>query len=133
MAQEEKEILGHKFKMVDKGLDESEVYSFIENLTNQYGNFAQKLSQIDAVVSKLAEQYGDLSKKLEVGGVQASRTNGHAPEVNGNKPASQDVFAGSANGHGAELDSDMEYLGSLARFAERTIVEAAKRAKSVES
>ncbi|HEY49286.1 MAG TPA: hypothetical protein G4O13_04495 [Dehalococcoidia bacterium] len=129
MVEEEKEILGHKFKMVDRGLDESEVYSFVESLTNQYGNFNEKLQQIDAVVAKLTEQFGDISRKLDKVDF-SGRTNGHTAEVNGNKPSSQDFV--STNGHRAEVDGEMEYLSSLAKFAERTIVEAAKRAKSIE-
>ena len=61
----EKELWGRKFKIVDNGLDETEVYSFVDSLTNQYGNFARRLEHLDTLVNRLAEQYGSIVRKLD--------------------------------------------------------------------
>jgi len=146
----EKELWGRKFKIVDNGLDETEVYSFVDSLTNQYGNFAKRLERLDTLVNRLAEQYGNLAQKLDQPDKQygnlaqkfdqpdklpqthlPNRHTINADESTSNPP---DFLTAHTNGNSAEFDSDkLENLDSLTRFAERTVVEAAKQAKIIKT
>jgi F0F1-type ATP synthase membrane subunit b/b' len=121
---QKKEIRGHQFKIVDKGLDEAEVYSFIDSLTNQYGNFINKLENLDTLVNRLVQNYNTLSKKLgyESDPSLEKGTSGH----------STGYMKPSANGNSHDIDGEkLENLDTLTKFAERTVIEAAKHAKSI--
>jgi len=129
----EKELWGHKFKIVKDGLDEAEVYAFVDSLTNQYGNLAKQLEHLDSVVSRLAYQHSHLAQKLERLDSPANHhTERHTAEVNDGKLERLDFLRTPSNGHTGQVDSDkLENLDSLTRFAERTIIEAAKQANSI--
>jgi hypothetical protein len=117
-VEQEKELWGRKFKLVSNGLDEAEVYSFVESLIEQYGSLAQKLDHLDSVASRLTAQYTDLS-----GGVPA-----------GSRPPTSGRQTPPANGLGDSLDSErLDNLEALTSFAERTVIEAAKHARSIEA
>lgn len=133
--EKEKEFWGRKFKIVKNGLDEAEVYSFIDSLTNQYGNLTKQLEHLDSVVSRLTYQYSHLAKKLEHLDSPANHyTERHAAEVDDGKLERPDFLRTPSNGHTAEVNSDkLENLDSLTRFAERTIIEAAKQANSIKT
>jgi len=133
--EKEKEFWGHKFKIVKNGLDEAEVYSFIDSLTNQYGNLTKQLEHLDSVVSKLTYQYSYLARKLEHLDSPANHhMERHAAEVDDGKLERPDFLRTPSNGHTAEVDGDkLENLDSLTRFAERTIIEAAKQANSIKT
>ncbi len=129
----EKELWGRKFKIVKNGLDETEVYSFVDSLTNQYGNLAKQLEHLDALVSRLAYQYTHLAGKLEHLDSPANQlTERHAAEVDGGEPERLELLRTPSNGHTTEVERDkLENIDSLTRFAERTIIEAAKQANSI--
>jgi len=134
----EKELWGRKFKIVKNGLDEAEVYSFVDSLTNQYGNLAKQLEHLDSLVSKLAYLYSHLAKKLEYLDYLDSPANHHremhAAEVDEGKPERLGFLRTPSNGRTVEVDSDkLENIDSLTRFAERTIIEAAKEANSIKT
>jgi len=129
----EKELWGRKFKIVNNGLDEADVYSFVDSLTNQYGNLAKQLEHLDSLVSRLAYQYSDLANKLENLDSPASyHMERHAAEVDDGKLERFDFLRTRSNGHMVEGNSDkLENLDSLTKFAERTVIEAAKQANSI--
>ena len=132
----EKELWGRKFKIVDNGLDETEVYSFVDSLTNQYGNFARRLEHLDTLVNRLAEQYGNLAQKLDQpdNPPQTHLPNRHTIDADESTSNPLDFLTAHTNGNSAEFDSDkLENLDSLTRFAERTVVEAAKQAKIIKT
>lgn len=133
--EKEKEFWGRKFKIVKNGLDEAEVYSFIDSLTNQYGNLTKQLEHLDSVVSRLTYQYSHLARKLEHLDSPANHhTERHAAAVDDGKLERPDFLRTPSNGHTAEVDGDkLENLDSLTRFAERTIIEAAKQANSIKT
>ena len=63
----EKELFGQKFRLVDQGLDEGQVYAFVNGLTDQLldTDFSRKLKHLDSIVNKLTKQYGELANRLE--------------------------------------------------------------------
>ena len=129
-----KELWGHKFKIVKNGLDEAEVYSFVDSLTNQYGNLAKQLEHLDSLVSRLSYQYSHLATKLEHLDSPANHhTERHAAEVDDGMER-LDLLRTPSNGDTVEVDGDkLENLRALTRFAERTIVEAAKQANTTKT
>jgi len=132
----EKELWGRKFKIVDNGLDETEVYSFVDSLTNQYGNFARRLEHLDTLVNRLAEQYGSIVRKLDHPDKlpETHLPNSHTIDADESTSNPLDFLTAHTNGNSAEFDSDkLENLDSLTRFAERTVVEAAKQAKIIKT
>lgn len=117
--EQEKELWGRKFKLVSNGLDEAEVYSFVESLIEQYGSLAQKLDHLDSVASRLTAQYTDLSGGVRGAGSGLPAPGRHTPP---------------ANSLGDPLDSErLDNLEALTSFAERTVIEAAKHARSIEA
>jgi len=136
IMEREKELWGRKFKIVDNGLDETEVYSFVDSLTNQYGNFARRLEHLDTLVNRLAEQYGNLAQKLDHPDKlpETYLPNRHTIDADESTSNPLDFLTAHTNGNSAEFDSDkLENLDSLTRFAERTVVEAAKQAKIIKT
>jgi len=134
--EKEKELWGRKFKIVDNGLDETEVYSFVDSLTNQYGNFARRLEHLDTLVNRLAEQYGSIVRKLDHPDKlpETHLPNSHTIDADESTSNPLDFLTAHTNGNSAEFDSDkLENLDSLTRFAERTVVEAAKQAKIIKT
>jgi len=129
-----KELWGHKFKIVNNGLDEAEVYSFVDSLTNQYGTLAKQLEHLDSVVSRLSHQYNNLATKLEhLDSPTNHHTERHAAELNDGLER-LDLLRTLSNGDTIEVDSDkLKNLHALARFAERAINEATKRANTTET
>jgi len=129
-----KELWGHKFKIVKNGLDEAEVYSFVDSLTNQYGNLAKQIEHLDSLVSRLSYQYSHLATKLEHLDSPANHhTERHAAEVDDGMER-LDLLGTTPNGDTVEVGSDkLENIHALTRFAERTIVEAAKQANATKT
>ncbi len=128
----EKELWGRKFKIVDNGLDEAEVYSFVDSLTNQYGNFTKRFEQIDNLVTRLAEQYGNLVQKLDHFDQSPEKDlmHSHTADADLSRSTHPDSLTTPTNGNSPEFDVDkLENIDSLTRFAERTVIEAAKQAK----
>jgi vacuolar-type H+-ATPase subunit H len=129
-----KELWGHKFKIVKNGLDEAEVYSFVDSLTNQYGNLAKQLEHLDSLVSRLSYQYSHLATKLEHLDSPANHhTERHAAEVDEGMER-LDLLRTLSNGDTIEVDSDkLKNLHALTRFAERAIIEATKQANTTKT
>ena len=123
----EEEIWGHRFKLVSNGLDPAEVYSFVESLIQQYGSLAKKLDYLDSVAGRLTAHYSDSSGGFERGSEQQAP--GDTP-----RPAAPDLRAPPTNGLGHPLDAErLQNLDALTSFAERTVIEAAKHARLIES
>ena len=133
--EKEKELWGRRFKIVKNGLDETEVYSFVDSLTNQYSNLAKQLEHLDSLVGRLAHQYNHLSRKLEYLDSPADEhMQSDVAEIDGDKLERPDFLRTSSNGHTAEVDRDrLEDFDSLMRYTERTIIEAAKQANSIKT
>jgi hypothetical protein len=132
----EKELWGHKFKIVDNGLDEAEVYSFVDGLTNQYSHFAERLEHLDTLVSRLADQYGNLARKLEHLDKlpETDLKDIHTADDDISTLKHPDILNTPTNGNSADFDIDkLENLDALTKFAERTVVEAAKQAKIIKT
>jgi len=133
--EKEKELWGRRFKVVKNGLDETEVYSFVDSLTNQYSNLAKQLEHLDSLVGRLAHQYNHLSRKLEYLDSPADEhMQSDVAEIDGDKLERPDFLRTSSNGHTAEVGRDrLEDFDSLMRYTERTIIEAAKQANSIKT
>jgi vacuolar-type H+-ATPase subunit H len=131
----EKELWGRRFKIVKNGLDETEVYSFVDSLTNQYSNLAKQLEHLDSLVGRLAHQYNHLSRKLEYLDSPADEhMQSDVAEIDDDKLERPDFLRTSSNGHTAEVDRDrLADFDSLMRYTERTIIEAAKQANSIKT
>jgi len=130
----EKELWGRKFKIVDKGLDETEVYSFIDSLTHQYGNFTKKLEHLDSLVNTLSSQYYLLAKKIgHPTNPLIEQQVQHNASQSGNQEAGRHgLLMPPTNGNNNGIDNEkLENLDTLIKFAERTVIEAAKHAKSI--
>jgi vacuolar-type H+-ATPase subunit H len=129
----EKELWGHKFKIVKDGLDEAEVYSFVDSLTNQYANFSKRLEHLDSLVARLTEHYTDLSAKLGHGSTPGDLDAAYADHAStSSTPRYSDSLFNPSNGHLTEADAErLENIASLTTFAERTIIEAAKQSRSI--
>ena len=114
----EKELWGRTFKLVNKGLDEAEVYSFVEGLIGQYANVARRLEHLESVTSSLETRTADRSPDGDA-------------QSDGSQPA---PHARRTNGFGdpSELEK-LENLSALTSFAERTVIEAAKHARRIET
>jgi len=135
-VQQEKELWGRRFKLVNNGLDEAEVYSFVESLIHQYGNIAGKLDHLDALAARLTAQYSDLSSGIDrrsglTAPASATQRNLRSDDPN---PSETDIGTPPANGHAGPLDFEkLRNLDVLTTFAERTVIEAARHARSIEA
>ncbi|UCC60439.1 MAG: hypothetical protein JSV02_01020, partial [Dehalococcoidia bacterium] len=76
----EKELWGHKFKVVDKGLDEAEVTSFVENITEQQYEFSKKLEHVESLLQVLTRQYADVARTMIEAAKRANNIIIHAQE-----------------------------------------------------
>jgi F0F1-type ATP synthase membrane subunit b/b' len=76
----EKELWGHKFKVVNEGLDEADVYSFVDNITKQHDDFSRKLESLESLVKVLTSQYTDIAITLIEATKQANSIVSHAQE-----------------------------------------------------
>lgn len=118
VVEQEKELWGHTFKLVNRGLDEAEVYSFVESLIGQYGNLAKRLEHLESVTGRLDTSNADHSTGAD------RRT----------KPSGRDPHTSRTNGLGDPADLEkLQNLDALTSFAERTVIEAAKHARSIET
>ncbi|MBE0479828.1 MAG: hypothetical protein IBX68_02495 [Dehalococcoidia bacterium] len=130
----EKELWGHKFKIVNNGLDEGQVYSFVESLSNQYGQFSRRLEELDSAISKLAEGYTALADKLDVrtgpGDPATQHPSRHQAEDYPQTPG----ISGNGSDNTVYSNGDrLAYLDSLTRFAESTVIEATKQSLRIKS
>ena len=128
----EKELWGHKFKMVENGLDETEVYSFIDTLTHEYGNLSKKIESLDTLVNRLSNQYQSLTKNLGHDFSQNMDNSGHLSTPDYSNPE-MDSPAFSPNGKNEIENDKLENLDALTKFAERTVIEAAKQAHIIKN
>jgi len=135
-VEHEKELWGRKFKLVNSGLDETEVYSFVESLINQYGNLAGRLDHLDALAARLTAQYSDLSGGIDRrSGLTAPASAAQHPLRSDNpNPSAPDIGTPPANGHAGPLDLEkLRNLDALTAFAERTVIEAVRHGRSIEA
>jgi vacuolar-type H+-ATPase subunit H len=135
-VEHEKELWGRTFKLVDGGLDETEVYSFVESLIHQYGNLAGKLEHLNALAARLTAQYSDLSSGFDRrSGLTAPASQTQHPRRNEDpNPSASDIGTPPSNGHAGPLDLEkLRNLDALTAFAERTVIEAARHAHSIEA
>ncbi len=132
----DKELWGRKFKLVSSGLDEAEVYSFVESLIHQYGNLAGKLEHLEALAARLTAQYSDLSGGIDPrpGLTAPASATQHPLRSDNLNPSAPDIGTPPANGHAGPLDLEkLRNLDALTAFAERTVIEAVKHARSIEA
>ncbi|MFC1848290.1 hypothetical protein ACFLXV_03155 [Chloroflexota bacterium] len=130
----EKELWGHKFKVVNKGLDEADVYSFVDSITHLHGEFSKKLEQLDSIVTGLSNQYADLAGRFHQLPISAAdNRSSHVSTEPHNPTSGLSHFPNPpSNGHVSDMDREkLENLEVLTRFAERTVIEAAKQANLI--
>ncbi len=121
----EKELWGQKFKVVKDGLDEAQVYSFVNSLTNQLldSDFAKRIDDLNSVVGKLADRYGEVASRLdELNSVVAGQAEKYGdmhrkPAASASTPRQGDLASG--------IDS-LVPKPSVSRKAQRADVREAK-------
>lgn len=151
----EKELWGHRFRIVKNGLDEADVCSFVDSLREPKGDLGNRLEQLDSLLSNLSEQYDKVASSLEALQSLPDRANGgdlvgdagDSGHVGGMidslaqklddlapKMESLNTLTNLAESNGIAFDRDkLEHLDSLTKLAERTIVEAEKEAERIRS
>jgi len=135
-VEHDKELWGRKFKLVSSGLDEAEVYSFVESLIHQYGNLAGKLEHLEALAARLTAQYSDLSGGIDPrpGLTAPASATQHPLRSDNPNPSAPDIGTPPANGHAGPLDPEkLRNLDALTAFAERTVIEAVRHGRSIEA
>ncbi len=125
----EKELWGRTFRLVKKGLDESEVSAFVDSLKTPGADVARKLEHVDSLISELAELHDSLRNKLDPLDSLAKLV-----EANGFKTGNQklDSLISLTDKLGADSEKT-KHLDSLIRLAESTIIEADKQAETLEA
>jgi uncharacterized coiled-coil protein SlyX len=128
----EKELWGRKFKIVKDGLDEADVYSFFDDLMSQYARYAKKLEDLDALVNRLSRQQSQLATGPSDPSLAATPHGSPHSDSNGNDPELIDFPLDPRQQRARDYDSDrLANVDFLTKFAERTIVEAAKQARLI--
>src|SRR4030043_2279529 len=106
----DKELSGQKFKLVENGLDEAEVSSFIGSLTEQNATISKKVEHLDSLVNSVTERFDEIAQKL----------------------AQTPLLAKPLTIPTNEIDTEKLYhFDSLIRLAEKTITEADKQALTI--
>ncbi len=149
----ERELWGHRFKIVKNGLDEDDVITYVESLQQGNGSggdnpiIGQRLARLDSVVSELADRLNGVLGKLEsAGGAGISPADGDATghidslvtgvterlELLANRLSQIESANGGvpANAPGFDVEK-LNHLNSLTRLAERTVIDAEKEAEGI--
>jgi vacuolar-type H+-ATPase subunit H len=152
--EKERELWGHRFKIVKNGLDESDVVSYVESIRDGTSepapndDLTQKVERLDSLVSDLADKFGAIASRLEslnitdgsgqVDPDNASRLESLVGEITQRLDllatgVSQGNVPGSAlSPEDVQFDVEkLEHLNSLTRLAERTVVDAEKEAEGI--
>lgn len=125
----EKVLWGRSFRIVDRGLDEREVSSYIDSLKTPGHDVARKLEQVDSAINDLVQLQDNIRNKL-------APLDSLAKLVEGNGFGTQQleqlesIISGLAERFGVDNEKT-KHLDSLAKLAESTIIEADKQAESI--
>ncbi len=150
----ERELWGHRFKIVKNGLDESDVVSYVESIRDGTSppppsdDLTQKVERLDSLVSDLADKFGAIASRLE--SLSITDGSGQVDPDNASRLESlvADITqrldllaAGVSQGNvpGGDLSPDdaqfdvekLKHLNSLTRLAERTVVDAEREAEDI--
>jgi vacuolar-type H+-ATPase subunit E/Vma4 len=125
----EKMLWGRSFRIVDRGLDEREVSSFINSLKTPDNDVARKLEQVDSLVSDLAQLQDNIRNKMAPLDSLAKLLDGNSFGTHQLEQL-ESIISGLAERFGVDNEKT-KHLDSLAKLAESTIIEADKQAESI--
>jgi vacuolar-type H+-ATPase subunit H len=121
----EKELCGHKFKVVGKGLDQAKITSFLGNLIEENNTLLKKLQHMDSLM-ELAESAVAGARK------QAERITLEAEEEASNRASA--IIADAEQRARAESDRiTSEARQEAERSAQEKLEEAARKAEEIEA
>ncbi len=122
---QEKELQGRKVKVVDKGLDQAKIYSFLSTLIEENNTLLKKLQRVDSLV-ELAENTVAGARK------QAERITLEAAEEASNRASAIIADAGER----ARAESDRitsEARLEAERASQEKLEEAARKAEAIKA